>query len=216
MKRNEFRKIALDGLIRQNPVLRLVLGTCPTLALSTAVSNALGMGAAVTFVLVCSNMMISLLRNVIPDKVRIPAFVMVIATFVTITQLVVQKFSPELYESLGVYLPLVVVNCIILARAESFASANKVIPSMFDGLFMGLGYTLGLTVISTVREILGFGTFLGIELWSFKIGFFAQAPGAFFTFGMAILIFNLVSNKIEKKRNAKYHHLKLTTVADNE
>ena len=209
MKRNEFRKIALDGLIRQNPVLRLVLGTCPTLALSTAVSNALGMGAAVTFVLVCSNMMISLLRNVIPDKIRIPAFV-------TITQLVVQKFSPELYESLGVYLPLVVVNCIILARAESFASANKVIPSMFDGLFMGLGYTLGLTVISTVREILGFGTFLGIELWSFKIGFFAQAPGAFFTFGMAILIFNLVSNKIEKKRNTKYHHLKLTVVADNE
>ncbi len=215
MKAKEFRKIALDGVVRQNPVLRLVLGTCPTLALSTAVSNALGMGAAVTFVLMCSNMMISLLRNVIPDKVRIPAFVMVIATFVTVTQLVVQKFSPELYDSLGVYLPLVVVNCVILARAEAFASANKVIPSMFDGLFMGIGYTLGLTAISTVREILGFGTFLGIELWNFKIGFFAQAPGAFFTFGMAIFVFNLVSGKLEKKRNAKYHAFQPQSLTEN-
>lgn len=217
MKAKEIKKIAFDGVIRQNPILKLVLGTCPTLALSTAVSNALGMGAAVTFVLICSNMMVSLLRNVIPDKVRIPAFVMIIATFVTITQMAVQKFFPDLYESLGVYLSLVVVNCVILARAEAFASANKVIPSMLDGLFMGLGYMLGLTVISTVREILGFGTFLGIELWEFKISFFAQAPGAFFTFGMAILVFNLISNRAEKKRNAKFYRLQsVSTLSENQ
>ena len=205
----KFKDIAMDGLIRNNPVFRLVLGCCPTLALSTAVTNGIGMGLAVTFVLICSNLMVSLLRNIIPDKVRIPAFVMIIATFVTITQMVVQKFSPALYESLGVYLPLVVVNCIILARAESFASANKPLSSMADGLFTGLGYTLALTSICIVREILGFGTFMGIELWDFKIGFFAQPAGAFFTFGMMIFLFNVIYNSVERKQHKKLEHIQL-------
>ncbi|MEG1710474.1 MAG: electron transport complex subunit RsxE, partial [Clostridia bacterium] len=205
----KLKDIALDGLVRQNPILRLVLGTCPTLALSTAVTNGLGMGMAVTFVLICSNLMISLLRNLIPDKVRIPAFVMVIATFVTATELVVAKFSPELYESLGVYLPLVVVNCIILARAESFASGNKPLAAAADGLFMGLGYTMGITLISVVREVLGFGTFAGIELWNFKIGFFAQPAGAFFTFAMAIFLFNAAYNSFTKRRKDKFYHTQL-------
>ena len=130
------KDIALDGLVRQNPTLRLVLGTCPTLALTTLAFNGIGMGLAVTFVLICSNVLVSLLRNVIPDKVRIPAFVLIIATFVTIVSLVLDKFMPDLYETLGVYLPLIVVNCIILARAESFASHNKVGAAALDGLFM--------------------------------------------------------------------------------
>jgi Predicted NADH:ubiquinone oxidoreductase, subunit RnfE len=179
--------------------------TCPV----NSSTNGIGMGLAVTFVLICSNLMVSLLRNVIPDKVRIPAFVMIIATFVTITQMVVQKFSPALYESLGVYLPLVVVNCIILARAESFASANKPLSSMADGLFTGLGYTLALTSICIVREILGFGTFMGIELWDFKIGFFAQPAGAFFTFGMMIFLFNVIYNSVERKQHKKLEHIQL-------
>lgn len=213
----KIKDIALDGIVRQNPVFRLVLGTCPTLALSTAVTNGLGMGLAVTFVLVCSNLIISLLRNVIPDKVRIPAFIMVIATFVTVTQLVVAKFTPDLNDSLGVYLPLVVVNCIILARAESFASANKPIASLFDGLFMGIGYTIGITSICIVREVLGFGTFMGITLWDFRIGFFSTSAGAFFTFGMAIMTFNLIYNKVVRSRKEKLHHMQIAkTIAKEE
>lgn len=208
----KIKDIALDGVIRQNPTFKLVLGTCPTLALSTAVMNGLGMGLAVTFVLICSNLLVSLLRNVIPDKVRIPAFIMIIATFVTITQLVVAKFTPDLNDSLGVYLPLVVVNCIILARAESFASGNKPLASIADGLFMGLGYTVGITSICIIREVLGFGTFMGIELWDFKIGFFAQSAGAFFTYAMTIMAFNLIYNRVVRKRKEKMHHLGLVKV----
>lgn len=133
------KDIALDGVVRQNPTFRLVLGTCPTLALTTAAFNGIGMGLSVTFVLICSNVFVSLLRKIIPDKVRIPAFVLIIATFVTVVQMVLKKFMPDLYDSLGVFLPLIVVNCIILARAESFASHNKVGYSALDGLFMGLG-----------------------------------------------------------------------------
>jgi len=216
MSRTSLKNIALDGVVRQNPILRLVLGCCPTLALSTSVSNALGMGAAVTFVLICSNVMISLLRNIIPDKVRIPAFIMVIATFVTITEMIVKKVSIDLYDSLGVYLPLVVVNCIILARAESFASANKVLPSAADGLFMGIGYTFGILAVSIVREILGFGTFMGIELWDFRIGFFAQPAGAFFTLGMMIFLFNLVSNKITVSKKNKLYVSEHSVAAEDE
>ena len=194
------KDIALDGLVRQNPTLRLVLGTCPTLALTTLAFNGIGMGLAVTFVLICSNVLVSLLRNVIPDKVRIPAFVLIIATFVTIVSLVLDKFMPDLYETLGVYLPLIVVNCIILARAESFASHNKVGAAALDGLFMGLGFTIALTLMGIVREVLGKGSFFGIKLWNFKIEFFA---GAFLTYGLLIAIFTVVYNALERKARRK-------------
>lgn len=197
------KDIALDGLVRQNPTLRLVLGTCPTLALTTLAFNGIGMGLAVTFVLICSNVLVSLLRNVIPDKVRIPAFVLIIATFVTIVSLVLDKFMPDLYETLGVYLPLIVVNCIILARAESFASHNKVGAAALDGLFMGLGFTVALTLMGIIREILGKGSFFGIKLWNFKIEFFASAAGAFLTYGLMIAIFTVIYNAIERKARRK-------------
>ncbi len=202
MKTN-FKKIAKDGLLTSNPTLKLVLGTCPTLALTTMASNGIGMGLAVTFVLICSNVMISLLKKAIPKEVRIPAFVLIIATFVTIVRLILDYALPELYESLGLYLPLIVVNCIILARAESFASKNGVIASAADGLFMGLGFTAALTLMGAVREILGNGTIFGVKLWNFSIGFFASSAGAFFTFALFIATFSLVSDKIEKKKKMK-------------
>ena len=192
------KDIALDGVVRQNPTFRLVLGTCPTLALTTAAFNGIGMGLSVTFVFV------SLLRKIIPDKVRIPAFVLIIATFVTVVQMVLKKFMPDLYDSLGVFLPLIVVNCIILARAESFASHNKVGYSALDGLFMGLGFTAALTLMGAFREILGNGTFFGIKLWDFQIAFFSSAAGAFLTFGLFILIFNVIYNAANNR--AKHKH----------
>ena len=203
MKKTNFKKIAVDGVIAQNPTLKLVLGTCPTLALTTMASNGIGMGLAVTFVLICSNMLISLLRRVIPNQVRIPAFVLIIATFVTIVRLVLDKLMPDLYESLGLYLPLIVVNCIILARAESFASKNGVIASAADGLFTGLGFTAALTLMGAVREILGAGAIFGKKLWDFQIGFFASSAGAFFTYAIFIATFALVSYKIERFKKKK-------------
>ncbi len=202
MKTN-FKKIASDGVIASNPTLKLVLGTCPTLALTTVAMNGIGMGAAVTFVLICSNLLVSLLRKVIPSQVRIPAFVLIIATFVTIVRLVMDKLLPDLYSSLGLYLPLIVVNCIILARAESFASKNGPIASMADGLFMGIGFTLALTLMGAVREILGAGAIFGLKLWDFQIGFFASSAGAFFTYGLFIALFSLAEGLIGKKRKIK-------------
>ncbi|MBR1984064.1 MAG: electron transport complex subunit E [Clostridia bacterium] len=198
----KLKKIASDGLIFSNPTLRLVLGTCPTLALTTAASNGIGMGLAVTFVLICSNVLISLLKNVIPNTVRIPAFILIIATFVTVVKLVMDKFLPDLYSSLGVYLPLIVVNCIILGRAESFAFKNPVFDSALDGLFMGLGFTGAMTLMGAVREILSNGSIFDISIWnanSFSIGFFGSSAGAFLTYGLFIAIFNYVVNKIQKK-----------------
>ncbi len=202
MKTN-FKKIATDGVITNNPTLKLVLGTCPTLALTTMAMNGIGMGAAVTFVLICSNVMISLLRNVIPKQVRIPAFVLIIATFVTIVRLLLDKLLPDLYESLGLYLPLIVVNCIILARAESFASKNGAVASAADGLFMGIGFTLALTLMGAFREILGSGAIFGVKLWDFQIGFFASSAGAFFTYGLFIATFAFCSALISKKAKLK-------------
>ena len=199
----KIKDIAADGLVRQNPTFKLVLGTCPTLALTTAAINGIGMGLAVTFVLICSNVLVSLLRNTIPDKVRIPAFVLIIASFVTVVSLVLDKFLPSLYETLGVYLPLIVVNCIILARAESFASHNKVFASALDGLFMGLGFTLALTFMGIVREFLGKGSIFGLQIMNFKIEFFASAAGAFLTYGLFIAVFTLVSGVIERKQKHK-------------
>lgn len=194
------KKIASDGLITNNPTFRLVLGTCPTLALTTAASNGIGMGLAVTFVLLCSNVLISLLKNIIPSKTRIPAFILIIATFVTIVKLVLDKFIPSLYDALGVYLPLIVVNCIILGRAESFASKNPVLDSALDGLFMGLGFTASLTLMGIVRELLGAGSIFGLKLWDFEIGFFSSSAGAFFTYALFIAVFNYVLGKIADKK----------------
>lgn len=206
MKGNKFKGIAVDGLLRNNPTLRLVLGTCPTLALSTTAMNGIGMGLAVTFILICSNTLISLLRKVIPNAVRIPSFVLIIATFVTVVRMVMEKFIPDLYESLGVYLPLIVVNCVILGRAEAFASKNPVLDSAADGLFTGLGFTWALTLLGVIREVLGSGSIFGVELWSFRIEFFTSAAGAFFTYGVMIALFNALFAKIDnvKKRKEFY------------
>lgn len=202
MKTN-FGKIAKDGLLSSNPTLKLVLGTCPTLALTTMAMNGIGMGLAVTFVLICSNVIISALRKVIPNEVRIPAFVLIIATFVTMVRLALDYAMPDLYESLGLYLPLIVVNCIILARAESFASKNGILASACDGLFMGLGFTLALTLMGAFREILGSGKIFGYRLWDFSIDFFASSAGAFFTFALFIAAFNAVSEKIKRDKEFK-------------
>lgn len=198
--KNNYKKIATDGLIYSNPTLKLVLGTCPTLALTTAAMNGIGMGLAVTFVLICSNMIISLLRRVIPKEVRIPAFVLIIATFVTIVRLLLDKLLPDIYASMGLYLPLIVVNCIILARAESFASKNGVLASACDGLFTGLGFTIALTLMGAVRELLGSGSVFGFKLWDFKIEFFAKSAGAFFTFAVFIAIFSIIMDAIAKNK----------------
>ncbi|MEG0752022.1 MAG: electron transport complex subunit RsxE [Oscillospiraceae bacterium] len=185
-------KLVTNGLFNENPVLRLVLGTCPTLAISTTVLGGVGMGLAATFVLICSNMVISALRKLIPDKVRIPAYITVIAGFVTIIQMVVQAFLPALYDMLGIYLPLIVVNCIILGRAEMFASKNPVIDSGLDGLGMGLGFTLTLLCMGSIREIIGNGSWFGIRLFpqQYAISILTMPPGGFFMFGviMAALI----------------------------
>ena len=189
------------GIIKENPVLRLVLGRCATLAVTTAASNAIGMGAATTFVLVCSNAVISLLRNVIPNKVRIPAFITIIAGFVTIVQMFIKAFSPALDTALGVFLPLIVVNCIILGRAEMFASKNKVLPSIIDGLGMGVGFTAAMLAMGIIRELLGAGTVFGLPILSGfmePIIIFLLPPGGFFVFGMLIAL----SGKLSKEGKA--------------
>ena len=185
--RQEFTK----GIVKENPVLRLVLGTCATLAVTTAASNAIGMGLATTFVLVCSNAAISLLKKVIPDKVRIPAYITIIAGFVTIVQLLIEAFVPALDKALGVFLPLIVVNCIILGRAEMFASKNRVLPSIVDGLGMGVGFTAALLAMGIIRELLGAGTVFGLPVLSGfmdPIVIFLLPPGGFFVFGILVAV----------------------------
>ena len=192
----------LKGIIKENPVLVLVLGTCPTLAVTTSVLNALGMGIAATAVLICSNIAISALRKVIPDKVRIPAYIVLIAGFVTIIEMLMHAFVPDLYESLGVFLSLIVVNCIILGRAEMYASKNKVVDSAIDAVGMGIGFTLALFLMSSIREILGSGTYFGFEipfLADNPIMIFSLPAGGFFVFGCLIA----VVNKITKKKGGK-------------
>lgn len=188
-------KIFTNGIFKENPVLILLLGCCSVLAISVTVSGALGMGAALTFVLVGSNVVISLLRKLIPDKVRIPCFIVVIATFVTLVEMIVEAYLPELYNSLGIFLALIVVNCIVLGRAEMFASKNGVLDSLLDGLGMGVGYTLVICAIAVFRELVGSGTIFGARIIpeGYQIGIVTQTPGGFFCFAaaMAILIFCL-------------------------
>ena len=196
-------KVFLNGVITENPTFRLVLGTCPTLAVTTAALNGLGMGAAATFVLVGSNAAISLLRKFIPDQVRIPAFIVIICTFVTMIQLFMQAYLPSLYDSLGIFIPLIVVNCIILARAEAFASKNGVVASVFDGLGMGIGFTVALTLIGSVRELIGNGSIFGINILGSgyqPMLLFVLASGGFLTFGILLGTFNAIVKKIERKR----------------
>ena len=191
------------GIIAENPVLRLVLGTCPTLATTTSVESAIGMGLAASVVLICSNVVISALRKVIPDKVRIPAYIVVIASFVTIVQMIVKAFLPSLDEQLGVYLPLIVVNCIILGRAEAFASKNPVLASAVDGLGMGIGFTAALFLMGSVREIFGAGTFLGNSvpfLSENPMLIFILPPGGFFVYGILMATVNKLAESKGKKR----------------
>ena len=196
--KNKYLGYFTNGLIKENPTLRLVLVTCPTLAVTTAAINGIGMGLSATLVLVCSNLAISLLRNIIPDKVRIPAFITIIAGFVSVVQMLVKAFLPEIDKSLGIYLPLIVVNCIILARAEMFASKNKVIPSIMDGLGMGLGFTLTLVLVGSVREIFGSGQWFGITVMPEFIEpmtLFILPAGGFFVLGAVIAVVNRLMKK---------------------
>lgn len=194
----------LKGIIKENPVLVLVLGTCPTLAVTTQASNAIGMGLAATFVLLCSNVAISALRNIIPDKVRIPCYIVLIAGFVTIVELVMEAYAYGLYKSLGIFLSLIVVNCIILGRAEMYASKNGVIDSALDALGMGIGFTLTLLVMASIREITGNGTWFNMEIPVLKdnhISIMTMAPGGFFIFGCLIALVNKVTKgKAIKKK----------------
>ena len=191
------------GLIKENPVLRLVLGTCPTLAVSTSVESAIGMGLAASVVLVCSNIVISAMRKVIPSKVRIPAYIVIIAGFVTLVQMLVKAFLPQIDEMLGVYLPLIVVNCIILGRAEAFASKNTVLYSAVDGLGMGVGFTAALLLMGGIRELLGAGSIAGFTVLPEAIPpmtIFVLAPGGFFVFGILIALANKVAESKGKPK----------------
>ncbi len=198
MTNNKKLSIILRGIIAENPVLILILGTCPTLATTTSVISALSMGLAATVVLICSNVVISALRKIIPDTVRIPCYIVIIAAFVTIVQMLLQAYLPSIYAMLGVYLALIVVNCIILGRAEMFARKNTVLDSALDGLGMGIGFLVALVAMATVREVLGAGSFAGLEipfLSEFKIPVLTQAPGGFLVYGLVIALMNKITEK---------------------
>ncbi len=189
---NNFRFFT-DGIVKNNPTFVLVLGACPTLAVTTSAINGIGMGAATTFVLVCSNFLIAALKNVIPDKVRIAAFILIIASFVTVVDLVMKAFTPDLYNTLGIFIPLIVVNCIILGRAEAFAQKNNVFPAILDGLGMGIGFTLAITLLASIREILGNGSIFNVNIVGDNFStflLFILPPGAFITYGFLIAIMN--------------------------
>lgn len=199
-KLKEFLKIVLNGIIFENPTFILMLGMCPTLAVTTSFTNAIGMGLSTTFVLVFSNLLISLLKNIIPSRVRIPSYIVIVATLVTIVQLLMQGYFPDLYKSLGIYIPLIVVNCIILGRAESFASKHNPVDSIADGVGIGLGFTVALSMISIIRELLGSGSFLNMQIIDDKyhIMLFVLAPGAFLVLAILTAIQNVFRIKKDK------------------
>jgi electron transport complex protein RnfE len=186
------------GIFRENPLLRLLLGTCPSLAVTSSLENGIGMGAATTFVLLCSNALISLLKGIVPSKVRIPVFIVIIATFVTITDPSMSAYVPDLHKNLGLFIPLIVVNCIILGRAEAFASKNGLVPSLLDGLGMGIGFTLALSLIGSIREILGAGTLMGASLFGSAYQpflMFVLPAGAFLTLGLTMGVMNWLEKR---------------------
>ena len=193
-----FMKELTKGIVKENPTFVIVLGMCPTLATTTSVNNALGMGLAATFVLVCSNIMISMIRKITPDKIRIPVYVIVIAAFVSIVDMVMAAYLPDLHKALGLFIPLIVVNCIIMGRAEAFASKNSVMDSMADGIGMGIGFTLALTLMSSIREILGSGTWAGMKVMPATYDPMLVAiltPGAFITLGLLMAGINMLKEK---------------------
>lgn len=205
-KKTSLRGVFVNGILNENPTFRLVLGVCPILAATTSATNGLGMGLAATFVLLGSNAVISLLRNLIPDKVRIPAFIVVISTFVTIVQMLIQAFVPALYDALGLFIPLIVVNCIILARAEAFAAKNGVLASAADGLGMGLGFTASLILIGSIRELIGSGQIFGNAVFgaSFEPMLLAvMAPGGFILFGLILGIINAIVSRVSARKGAQ-------------
>ncbi len=199
---SEIKSRLVNGLFKENPTFVLMLGMCPTLAVTTSAMNGLGMGLTTMVVLALSNMIISLLRNIIPDKVRIPAFIVIIASFVTMMELLLEGFLPSLYDALGIYIPLIVVNCIILGRAEAYASKNPVLPSLFDGIGMGLGFSFALTCIGVVRELIGSGKIFGFSVMPASYvpcAIFVMAPGAFFVLAALTALQNKVKIAGEKK-----------------
>ena len=205
-KKNTVPSTLLNGLITENPTFTLMLGMCPTLGVTTAAMNGIGMGLATTFVLVCSNLFISLLRNIIPDKVRIPSYIIVIASFVTMVDLFMQAFTPDMRAILGSYIPLIVVNCIIFARAESFAAKNTPIVSLADGLGMGLGFTLSITCLAAIRELIGSGNFFGMAVMpeSYQpMAIMTKVPGGFITLGIMMILVNAAKKAIRKWRAAR-------------
>ena len=205
-ERKSLGSIFLNGVITENPTFRLVLGTCPTLAVTTSAINGIGMGAAATFVLIGSNVVVSLLRKFIPNNVRIPAFIVIICTFVTMVQLFMQAYLPSLYESLGIFIPLIVVNCIILARAEAFASKNPVLASAVDGLGMGVGFTLALTLIGMIREVIGSGTLFGFQIMGAgyePMLLFVLASGGFLTYGILLGAINAIVRFLQRDKHSE-------------
>lgn len=193
----EYQKILYNGIIRQNPTFVLVLGMCPTLGTTSSALTGLSMGLATMFVLICSNMSISAIKKLVPSEVRIPAFIIVIASFVTVLQMVMQAYLPALYSTLGIFIPLIVVNCILLGRAEMFASKHGVVASMMDGIGIGLGFTMALTMLGAVRELLGAGTIFGVSVYPEDYGalVFILAPGAFIALGLMIAMYNAIKPK---------------------
>ena len=199
---NKCTERLMNGLVKENPTFVLMLGMCPTLAVTTSAINGIGMGLSTTAVLIMSNMMISMLRKIIPDSVRMPAFIVIVASFVTIVDFLMEGFVPSLYDSLGLYIPLIVVNCIILGSAESYASKNPVIPSIFDGIGMGLGFTVGLTSIGIARELIGSGKIFNMQILpdSYEpFTIFILAPGAFFVLACLVALQNKVKNNLARK-----------------
>lgn len=205
-----FWKVFLNGLIVENPTFVLMLGMCPTLGVTTAAINGIGMGLATTVVLMCSNLLISLLRNVISERIRIPAFIVVIASFVSIIEMLLKAYLPSLSDALGVYIPLIVVNCIIFARAEAFAFKNPPIPSIADGLGMGLGFTCAITILSMIREVLGSGTIFGAQVMpaSYEpMAIMLKVPGGFITLGILLILVNTMRKAIAKRQGMKKEEL---------
>ena len=204
-KKNAFQ-VFLNGLITENPTFVLMLGMCPTLGVTTAAMNGIGMGLATTAVLICSNLLISLLRNIISERIRIPAFIVVLASFVSIVEMLLKAYLPDLSDALGVYIPLIVVNCIIFARAEAFAFKNGPVASLADGLGMGLGFTCAITILSAIRELLGSGTIFGAQLMpeSYEpMAIMLQVPGGFITLGLLLILVNAIRKGLARRKEMK-------------
>lgn len=212
--KNKYAKITLDGLIFNNPTFMLVLGTCPTLGLISSASSAAGMGLTVVVILTLSNILISAMRKIIPNAVRIPAYIVIIATLVTLARMVLEKLVPDLYDSLGGFLALIVVNCIILGRAEAFANKHNVLESAVDGLANGFGFTCALTIMGIVCEFLGSGSVFGLKIMNFTVGMFATPAGSFIIYGLSIAIFTYIMDVFMRSRRVKENRLARENLLD--